>query len=125
MKNTIVTFLLLLLLPLVSMPAYAEYGDVILNNLSERSHMRPVIFPHWIHRIRYKCNVCHSELGFRMHSGATRMTMADIMHGKYCGACHNGKAAWDYENCLLCHSGIPGLATGIRGGDATGGPGKW
>ncbi len=103
----------------------AEYGDVVLNRLSERNDMRPVIFPHWFHRIRFRCKVCHSELGFEMRAGSNHITMGDIIAGRYCGMCHNGDTAWSTDNCHLCHSGKPGLATGIRGGNETGGPGRW
>ena len=86
--------------------------------------MRPVIFPHWFHRIRFKCNVCHTEIGFKMRSGANNIYMKDIKDGKFCGACHNNKIAWGPEKCNLCHTGLPGLDSGTRGGNTTGGPGK-
>jgi len=105
--------------------AHAEYGDVVLNTRAEEAGMRPVIFPHWFHRIRFKCKVCHTELGFEMRAGANEILMADIIDGKMCGRCHNNNIAWGPQNCHLCHSGLPGLKTGIRGGDSTGGPGKW
>lgn len=116
---------LTLLTLLAPSPARAEYGDVILNNRSENAGMRPVIFPHWLHRIRFKCMVCHTEVGFKMRAGADNITMADINNGKYCGACHDNKIAWGPKKCNLCHSGLPGLQSGIRGGDATDGPGRW
>lgn len=87
--------------------------------------MRPVIFPHWFHRIRFKCNVCHSEIGFIMRADNNDILMADIKDGKFCGACHNNQVAWGPENCNLCHSGLPGLKSGIQGGNTTDGPGKW
>ena len=105
--------------------SYAEYGDVILNRYAEKSDMRPVIFPHWFHRIRFRCKVCHHELGFEMRAGANDVTMDDIIEGRYCGMCHNGDVAWSVENCDLCHSGRPGLKSRIIGGHQTGGPGRW
>lgn len=105
--------------------ARAEYGDVILNKRAEKAGMRPVIFPHWFHRIRFNCMVCHTEFGFKMRAGANDVLMADIINGKFCGACHNNQIAWGPENCQLCHSGLPGLQSGIRGGNTTDGPGKW
>jgi c(7)-type cytochrome triheme protein len=117
--------LLALLTLLAPSPARAEYGDVVLNKRAEKAGMRPVIFPHWFHRIRFKCNVCHSEIGFTMRAGANNIRMADLKAGKFCGACHNKQIAWGLENCQLCHSGLAGLSSGIRGGNATGGPGKW
>lgn len=102
-----------------------EYGDVVLNHRAGTEGMRPVIFPHWFHRIRYQCRVCHSELGFEMRVGATQPTMADITDGAFCGACHDGTTAWSAENCDLCHSALPDTPTGIRGGHQTMGPGIW
>ena len=116
--------LLGLCLALSPIAAHAEYGDVILNKLSEKAGMRPVIFPHWLHRIRYKCNVCHTEIGFKMRTGADDISMKAIKNGKFCGACHDNKIAWGPENCNMCHSGLPRLTTGTHGGNATGGPGK-
>ena len=49
--------------------ASAEYGDVIINNYSDQAGMRPVVFPHWFHRIRFRCKVCHADLGFRFKAG--------------------------------------------------------
>ena len=112
-------------LVLASLPAQAEYADVVINKRAEKEGMRPVIFPHWFHRMRFRCKVCHSELGFKMRAGANEITMADILDGKFCGMCHNDRIAWGPVNCDLCHSGLPGLKSGINGGAATAGPGRW
>ncbi|HJY78010.1 MAG TPA: hypothetical protein VKE95_15345, partial [Burkholderiales bacterium] len=48
--------------------ARAEYGDVVINKRSDAGGVRPVVFPHWFHRIRFQCRVCHSELGFKMRA---------------------------------------------------------
>lgn len=109
----------------ISQPLHAEYGDVILNKRSDKAGVRPVVFPHWFHRIRFRCKVCHSELGFEMRAGANNVLMSDIIEGRFCGMCHNNQVAWGPENCDLCHSGKPGLESGIRGGASTMGPGKW
>lgn len=114
---------LAVLLP-ISM-TWGEYGDVILNTLAESEDVSPVIFPHWFHRIRFRCSVCHVELEFEMKAGATEITMASVSDGRFCGACHDGEIAWDAANCDLCHSGRAGLETGIRGGHQTLGPGIW
>ena len=105
--------------------AEAEYADVVLNRNSEKEGVRPVIYPHWFHRIRFQCRVCHHELGFEMRVGANEVTMEGIIDGKFCGACHNGEIAWSVENCDLCHSGKPGQETGISGHHQTLGPGDW
>ena len=110
---------------LLTGPVSAEYGDVVINKYSEKNGVQPVIFPHWFHRIRFRCNVCHFEQGFKMRAGANDILMDDIVDGRYCGMCHNGIIAWSPENCNLCHSGKPGLASGIRGGHETSGPRRW
>ena len=96
-------------------PARAEYGDVVINNFADAAGMRPVVFPHWFHRIRFRCKVCHADLGFKFKAGGNKITMAKIIDGKFCGACHNGEVAWSVENCAMCHSGIPGTPTHIHG----------
>ena len=103
----------------------AEYGDVVINKRSDKEGVRPVVFPHWFHRIRFRCKVCHQELGFKMRAGANDVLMTDIIDGKFCGMCHNHQIAWGPDRCELCHSGLPGLPSGIVGGAQTSGPGRW
>ena len=91
--------------------AKAEYGDVVINNYSDKAGMRPAVFPHWFHRIRFTCKVCHADLGFKFKAGGNEITMAKIIDGQFCGACHNGEIAWSVENCNMCHSGIAGTPT--------------
>jgi len=93
---------------------HAEYGDVVLNNFSSDAGVRPVIFSHWFHRIRYSCKSCHSELGIVFKAGATKIDMATIVNGEYCGACHNGVVAWSIENCDLCHSAKSDIPTQVH-----------
>lgn len=100
---------------LVPQTAQAEYADVVINNYADAAGMRPVVFPHWYHRIRFRCKVCHADLGFQFKAGGNKITMAKIIDGKFCGACHNGEIAWSVENCAMCHSGIPGTPTHFDG----------
>ena len=93
----------------------AEYGDVVINNYSEEAGMRPVVFPHWFHRIRFRCKVCHADLGFKFEAGGNEIDMLKIIDGEFCGACHDGEVAWSVENCNLCHSGTPGTPTQVHG----------
>jgi c(7)-type cytochrome triheme protein len=126
LEGTKLRFLFVLLpLWILASVADAEYGDVILNRYAEKADMRPVVFPHWFHRMRFRCKVCHHELGFEMRAGANDVTMDDIIDGRYCGMCHNGDVAWSVENCDLCHSGLPGQKSRVIGGHQTGGPGRW
>jgi len=107
-------FLLALCLALAAPPARAEYGDVVINNFSDQAGMRPVIFPHWFHRVRFRCKVCHGDLGFQFKAGGNQINMLKIIDGQFCGACHNGEVAWNVENCNLCHSGKPGTRTQVH-----------
>jgi c(7)-type cytochrome triheme protein len=109
----------------IAAPAGAEYADVVLDRNSSRQGMRPVVFPHWFHRIRFRCKVCHSELGFKMRAGANNIQMDDIINGKFCGMCHNGQIAWTPERCDLCHSAKKGVKPGIYGSSETTGPSRW
>jgi c(7)-type cytochrome triheme protein len=95
-------------------PAQAEYGDVVINNHSDAAGVRPVVFPHWFHRVRFRCKVCHTDLGFKFQAGGNDINMVKIIDGQYCGACHNGSVAWAVENCDLCHSGKAGTPTQVH-----------
>lgn len=99
---------------LTSREAHAEYGDVVINNYSDEAAMRPVVFPHWFHRVRFRCKVCHADLGFKFQAGGNDINMLKIIDGEYCGACHDGDIAWSVENCDLCHSGKPGTQTQVH-----------
>ena len=94
--------------------ANAEYGDIVINNYSDGAGMRPAVFPHWFHRIRFRCKVCHADLGFKFKAGGNEINMVKIIDGQYCGACHNGNIAWSVENCDLCHSGKPRTPTQVH-----------
>ena len=109
--NRIVFFLSLLATPAM---VSAEYGDVLINNYSDAAGMRPVVFPHWFHRIRFRCKVCHADLGFKMEAGGNQINMLKIIDGEYCGACHNGEVAWSVENCDVCHTGKQGQPTQVH-----------
>ena len=100
---------------LLGLPARAEYGDIVINNYSDDAGMRPVVFPHWFHRVRFRCNVCHTDLGFQFKAGGNDINMLKIIDGQYCGACHDGNIAWSVENCTLCHSAKPGTPTQAHG----------
>ena len=105
---------ILLALPAAAPDALAEYGDVVMNGYSTPAGMRPVVFPHWFHRVRFRCKVCHADLGFKFQAGGNEINMLKIIDGQYCGACHNGDIAWSVENCNLCHSGVQGMPTQVH-----------
>lgn len=94
--------------------AQAEYGDIVINNYSDQAGVRPVVFPHWFHRIRFRCKVCHGDLGFEFKAGGNKIDMLKIIDGEYCGSCHNGEVAWSIENCNLCHTAKQGTPTQVH-----------
>ncbi|MFA5353435.1 MAG: c(7)-type cytochrome triheme domain-containing protein [Thermodesulfovibrionales bacterium] len=95
-------------------PAPDEYGNILINRISEKNGVNPVAFSHWIHRQKYTCRVCHFELEFGMGVNTTGITEEDNRKGKYCGACHNGKISFGHDeaNCGKCHNGDKGYGKG-------------
>ena len=113
-KNINFVMVIFAMLTIGPLPLKAEYGDVLINNYSDAAGMRPVVFPHWFHRIRFRCKVCHADLGFKFKAGGNDINMLKIIDGEYCGACHNGEIAWSVESCDVCHSGKPGEPTQVH-----------
>jgi len=95
-------------------PKPHEYGNILINNYSEKNNIAPVVFKHWLHRSKFTCRLCHIDIGFAMQANGTGIREDDIRHGLYCGTCHNGRIAFagqekDKEgnikkNCDRCHS---------------------
>jgi len=54
-----------------------------------------------------KCADCHTKPKlFAMKKGTDKLTMKDMNDGKFCGACHDGKAAFSVKapaDCAKCH----------------------
>ena len=95
------------LLALAWSACYAtEYGDVVFERKAQggMEDLPPAVFPHWIHRMQYKCAACHDEI-FKMKAGADEVTMDMIQSGKACGLCHDSKAAFgsNFDTCPRCH----------------------
>ena len=65
----------------------------------------PATFPHWFHRIRFKCASCHPAI-FEMKAGANPITMTAMRRGEFCATCHNGRIAWEvgFTTCVRCHA---------------------
>lgn len=78
-------------------------GDIVYSRHGGAEQLAPAYFPHWVHRIRYKCYACHDDL-FAMRRGPNP-TMAAMAKGESCGACHNGKLAFGVDTCQRCHIG--------------------
>ncbi|MDW7645267.1 MAG: cytochrome c3 family protein [Desulfuromonadales bacterium] len=89
------------------LPAPHEYGNVLISRISVENKIKPVLFPHWSHRARFSCRVCHFELDFAFATNKTEITEAENRNGLYCGSCHDGERAFGHTegNCERCHSG--------------------
>ena len=104
---------LLVLLAVFAPASFSEYGDVVMDRYKDTMAevgLPPVVFPHWTHRMQFKCKACHEGI-FPMQGGASDITMSAIIDGQFCGECHNGKIAWDPLYCDRCHS-LPQSGTG-------------
>jgi len=88
-----------------------------LDKYSAKAGLGPVTFDHWLHRSKFTCRVCHVDIGFAMQANASGIRAAGNQQGYYCGACHNGKRAFDGKvvfpacsntaptaECARCHS---------------------
>jgi c(7)-type cytochrome triheme protein len=80
-------------------------GDVTLNRRSTANEINAVVFPHWKHRVEFKCYACHPE-PFEMRAGSNDISMEAVLSGEYCGRCHNGKTAFaaSFDTCRTCHA---------------------
>ncbi len=82
-----------------------EYGNILINRTSEQEKVLPATFSHWTHRLRYTCEVCHTELEFSMKVNSTEISHEELKNGRYCGACHNGTTAFSHQqDCIKCHN---------------------
>lgn len=81
------------------------YGDIVMARTKEgmiEGEVDAVVFPHWFHRIRFRCKVCHEDV-FETNKGANIIDMDAISAGEKCGVCHDGSVAWDPLECENCH----------------------
>ena len=109
--NRIATSIALCLAGLLALAAGAATKPVVGDIRFERKtkgdeDFPPAVFPHWVHRVNFKCYVCHTKsVGFEMKAGSAAITMDLIEAGKSCGTCHNGKRAFgvSFETCVRCH----------------------
>lgn len=82
-----------------------DLGDIVFQRKAGGSDdIPPATFPHWVHRMQYKCYACH-DAPFKMKAGANGVTMEAINNGKMCGVCHDGKTAFApmFNACSRCH----------------------
>ncbi len=81
------------------------YGDIVMVETADgmkEGEVEAVVFPHWFHRIRFRCKVCHEDT-FKTDKGANEIDMDSISAGESCGMCHDGSVASDPLECETCH----------------------
>jgi len=106
-----------------------QIGDIVYTQ-----PVKSVTFSHKVHADEKKisCEQCHTKL-FEMQALAVEkkqdFTMKALYQGKYCGACHDGKAAFaSNSQCARCHSGVKGFEAAAAqnkehpSGGSSGGP---
>ena len=72
----------------------------------KNSSMGTVKFDGEVHKkAAANCKECHNDGMFpKMKQGTVKITMEQIYAGKLCGACHDGKKAFEAKaNCQRCH----------------------
>ncbi|MBX9633564.1 MAG: c-type cytochrome [Magnetospirillum sp.] len=67
-----------------------------------KGSMPDVVYPHKQHTEWLDCAQCHPKI-FVPKKGGNAISMAAILMGQYCGACH-GKVAFPVSECTKCHS---------------------
>lgn len=108
-KRCIFWLSLTVLLSVVLAPvAFSAPGDLVIPRKGEDLDTKftpESIFPHWIHRVQYRCDACHDSL-FKMELGATDITMDMMDKNESCGVCHNGDVAFAiaFQSCNRCHA---------------------
>ena len=105
MRHHATRLLLALALALAWAPGQAEFGDLTFTRKSQQMpEIPPAVFPHYVHRMQFRCYVCHESI-FEMKAGANPITMDAIQSGKFCGTCHNGVKAFQatFDTCPRCH----------------------
>jgi c(7)-type cytochrome triheme protein len=96
-----------LLSVLLSTTVLAAPGDMVIPRSGDdqsAGSMPASIFPHWVHRVRYRCDACHTDI-FEMQLGATEISMELMREGKSCAICHDGTRAFKvgFDSCNRCH----------------------
>ena len=80
----------------------------------EAAGLDAVVFPHWAHKLLFKCKACH-ESTFSPKIGSNDMTHEKFVAGMQCATCHNGQVVFSTEagtDCARCHiEGGPGGVT--------------
>jgi len=82
-----------------------EMGEITLpREKTDAGSLPRAEFSHAVHRIQFKCYVCHDAL-FKMQAGADHINMDGVREGRFCGVCHDGETAFavGFNTCNRCH----------------------
>ena len=111
-------FLILILLligspvPLLHAVGMGGMGGVagMVDKLSiQTKNVGAVVFSHSRHA--FKCDVCHPSI-FKKKNNSNHVTMELMEQGRSCGACHNGRQAFNVTgDCVTCHAGDIAIKT--------------
>lgn len=98
----------------VTSAAEKHGGDIVFEVKKNKQKLSHSMFSHQDHLdAGHSCKDCHNDKIFKRERklGVNKFTMKDVMKGKACGACHNGrtkvkgKAVFaPQKNCSRCHS---------------------
>jgi c(7)-type cytochrome triheme protein len=88
-------------------------GDIVFEVKKNRLKLEHSLFSHQAHLDHgHTCKDCHNDRVFKRERklGINTFTMDDVMKGKACGSCHNGKTQVKgaavfapKDNCQRCH----------------------
>lgn len=101
MKMTVLLMLLLLVIAVPVASARMGGGDI----KYEVKHIGNVTFYHDTHveTMGFNCTECHPSI-FETKEKHKSLQMSHKRQAQSCGACHNGKQAFDLKsNCYVCH----------------------
>lgn len=70
--------------------------------LDLKGSMPVILFPHKRHTEWLACQNCHDDV-FKRQTGATQLSMFQILAGEQCGICH-GAVSFPLTECFRCHS---------------------
>ena len=89
-------------------------GDIVFEVGKNKQELVHSIFSHQAHLdAGHTCKDCHNDTVFSRERelGVNKFTMKDVMEGKACGACHDGRTTVKgktvfapQKNCTRCHS---------------------
>jgi c(7)-type cytochrome triheme protein len=92
-----------------------KHGGIIVFEVKKnKQELVHSLFSHQLHiDSGHTCNDCHNDKVFKRERklGVNKFTMKDVLQGKACGSCHNGRTQVKgktvfapQNNCTRCHT---------------------